>query len=1247
MPVGSPDVITNESTISVPVEEFQPSAHGEDPILINHQDNPSFEELVAYDLPENWNSWGNGYTSRNATYQDFVYAGSQAGQMLSQGTYQWSASCTWYRGFTAGQVPVSGDLSFSFYYYIESIPSTITSSGNMYIRVSTYSSQYAYLNYYLSHQNGFLPSNTTNQAYFLLNSTTDAWHSFDRNVTADYVAAFGSPPPAQYVNYMQFHLNSPRYSSVISEAIIDDVSLLDNTSTERITNGDFEDTNDQDWWSLVQSPSSILPSSDSTEGLQSCNLSITAAGVDSSGEAGLGNWFGSPQGFYADEPGTMILEFDWKYYDTWNGGDQWSYVYLFVQNATDNHIIVIILGADMDSPFVSNYSYATYVLADNFGNRGTWQHFNLDVYDILNELKFTDMTIGEVTFQVQVGNYANSTCTLLVDNYKWMSYPARDAGFEQDHYYPSTPLTGWYTYGSGMPFLDQTTDSHTGNFAANITLYGGSTRTSGVSSVTSLDVESGLFTDFWWRLDQFSGTGSYVTAVLELDYGAKYIHYILAGPVTPVFTNGSSDGFINVNNYTKTGEWFNLVRDISGDFEALFGDSDYTITSIQLYGHIQAGESLSVVLDDIHFVRDTHAPLLTQHSVSPAVPMYYESRWVRVEGTDLTGVAGTLHYYDGASWNILPLQDFGDHFEVYIPAHAYGTNISYYLNLTDPSGNWAIYDNSGFYYVYTVGDDIDPTVTITSPFDEDVIEGLIDITLDANDIDIDASGIHYVELWVDGIHVGTDSTTPYSFQGDTRTSDNGTYVIEVRAYDAAGNWASDSITVYIENDKQSPVHSIIELNPSEPWRGEDVDVSLAVTDQTGVDNVTLYYSTSSTGPWTELSMLSSGSLYSATIPAQYSGDTVYYYIFSYDIFGQMTMSGNATSPLSFAILDDTSIPEFSELQVDPESPTIFDSIVISVAVTHSLGIDNVSIYYIIDDGDLIGIEMTPSGALYTATIPATMEYVEIEYYIAALSTNGRVAFLPEDPEWYTISITGETDPPAISTPLLIPETPQYGQTVTITATVTEETGLVGVLLHYKIGDAGWAIAAMTADGSLYSADIPAADWGTEVLYYVDAMDVLDYYASQGSELDPLSYTVGDSVLPTVSVSGPADGSDVTRNVTFFITGWDEGSGVDYAEMIINGSVVWSGSTLPSSILWITTEMPNDAYSITFRLYDNAGNHAFTELEYDVANPVGFEAIGSALSNFIQAYGFFLGAATVIILLVVIRVAARRRGGGIE
>ncbi|MGY5877366.1 MAG: hypothetical protein RTU30_16560, partial [Candidatus Thorarchaeota archaeon] len=461
MPVGSSDIISDDSTFTKPVEDFQPSAYSEDPILTNHQRNPGFEELAAYGYPESWNSWGNGYTSRNATFQDFVHAGSQAGQMKSLGTNQWSASCTWYRGFVAGHAPVSGDLSFSFYYYIESIPSTVTSGGDMYIRVSTYSSQYMYLNYYLSHQNGFLPLNSSNQAYFMMNSTTDAWHFFDRNVTADYVDAFGSPPPGQYVTYMQFHLNNPRDAIVVSEAIIDDVSLLDNTSTERITNGGFEDTNGQDWWSQVQSPSSILPSSDSTEGLQSCNLTIAAVGIDSTGDAGLGNWFGTPQGFYAEEPGTMILEFDWKYYDTWNGGDQWSYVYLYVQNTTDSHVIVFILGADMDSPFVSNYSYATYVLADNFGNRGTWQHFYLDVYDILNELKFTDMTIGEVTFQVQVGSYANSTCTLLVDNYKWMSYPAPDAGFEQDHYYPSTPLTGWYTYGSGMPFLDQTTDSHT------------------------------------------------------------------------------------------------------------------------------------------------------------------------------------------------------------------------------------------------------------------------------------------------------------------------------------------------------------------------------------------------------------------------------------------------------------------------------------------------------------------------------------------------------------------------------------------------------------------------------------------------------------------------------------------------------------------------------------------------------------------------------------------------------------------
>ena len=91
-----------------------------------------------------------------------------------------------------------------------------------------------------------------------------------------------------------------------------------------------------------------------------------------------------------------------------------------------------------------------------------------------------------------------------------------------------------------------------------------------------------------------------------------------------------------------------------------------------------------------------------------------------------------------------------------------------------------------------------PAVAITAPAAGAVVGGLVPITAAATD----AGGIARVELYSDGGNylIATDSTAPYGFTWATDPwVKNGYQTLVVRAYDLAGNVASTSATVTVDN----------------------------------------------------------------------------------------------------------------------------------------------------------------------------------------------------------------------------------------------------------------------------------------------------------------------------------------------------------------------------------------------------------------------------------------------------------------
>ncbi|HJR98821.1 MAG TPA: DNRLRE domain-containing protein [Actinomycetota bacterium] len=93
-------------------------------------------------------------------------------------------------------------------------------------------------------------------------------------------------------------------------------------------------------------------------------------------------------------------------------------------------------------------------------------------------------------------------------------------------------------------------------------------------------------------------------------------------------------------------------------------------------------------------------------------------------------------------------------------------------------------------------DVVAPTASISSPSPGAVVNGSVDVGVDA----ADGVGVVSVDLQVDGQTVGSDATAPYVIPWDSSSAANGAHELTAVARDAAGNaGTSQPVTVLVDN----------------------------------------------------------------------------------------------------------------------------------------------------------------------------------------------------------------------------------------------------------------------------------------------------------------------------------------------------------------------------------------------------------------------------------------------------------------
>ena len=201
-------------------------------------------------------------------------------------------------------------------------------------------------------------------------------------------------------------------------------------------------------------------------------------------------------------------------------------------------------------------------------------------------------------------------------------------------------------------------------------------------------------------------------------------------------------------------------------------------------------------------------------------------------------------------------------------------------------------------------------------------------------------------------------------------------------------------------------------------------------------------------------------------------------------------------------------------------------------------------------------------------------------------------------------------PPKIVSVMRSPETPNYDQSVTITAQVIAgDYDVKSVILRYKLNYTHWIKVTMTLEepeDGIYVAEIPSQPYNTRVSYKVYAYDICGHY----SRSEYYSYMICDFVPPVISDVLQVPTSplpDETVTVSANVTEPPEASGVKNVTLWYTTDDVWSflGMVIQNGLWTATIPGQSEGVHVKFfvEAFDNAGNKATSSIfDYTVIIP---------------------------------------------
>ncbi len=641
--------------------------------------------------------------------------------------------------------------------------------------------------YYLGCDTSYTNSST---AYFNIDGPLDTWNKLQRNITRDYIEVFSQIPTRFELVYMWIRTYTNEYVQVY----VDDFTIMNGTDVRvggTHNNGDFEGGGG---WSFSGSTDPADISQSSTAHAGDWSMNMTAISYDYSAKATAR--FNIDKRLTSTDKGE--LSFYWNISD-WVNPSMFTiaYVRASVSNTTTstNMYYYLCVGGTGTLPPVGMGNDMKFK-ADDFNVTNDWNFFDHNIWDDFNTMSTTDELWLESFTITVVANEDDSRLSILFDDINFTASIVNDMGYETQGAI-GTPIEGW-TEPISDPEFSVTDFAHSGNRAGNITLedYNYLEYEQRLGTLP-IDNTTELILDFNVYIDTFNES-SEDFIFFEVGFDGADLAFVIANSSSEVesWIGGEENDIVLLQNNIVTGEWLNFQIDLAHIYESHFGTTpNTTLEKLGMTAYSGSDSKLVVFVDDLYIYYDV-APEITSIDQSPTtVDEAGEIVSISAEVVDGSEVTVTLSYrVDSGAWINLTLDETTNgNYTVDINA-PYGVT-EYFITAVDAFGKTDTAMDGGSYITFTTVDTIDPVITLT-PANGSTVSDIVSIEIEVTDA---GSGFAGAELFIEGSSITNVTLDTIGITWDTTVIPDGDYSITVVAEDNAGNTATVTHVVTVEN----------------------------------------------------------------------------------------------------------------------------------------------------------------------------------------------------------------------------------------------------------------------------------------------------------------------------------------------------------------------------------------------------------------------------------------------------------------
>jgi len=785
------------------------------------------------------------------------------------------------------------------------------------------------------------------------------------------------------------------------------------------------------------------------------------------------------------------------------------------------------------TPGVANLGTASVKLLVTDGTTSANQNFTITVSEVSANLTFTSSAVTSATaervytYSITATDSNNPSASVSISCSQkpaWLSFTSTGNG--------TATLTGTPAstdVGTHNVTLVATSGSASTNQSFVVTVSEASA--SNIETFTNIPASSSSYSSRSWTGDDgstWTATNARTdqtineAAICLKDVAGSYVQSgTLLGGVTSiqfkhklVFKGGGGELTLYING-TQRGEPV-AVTDVEGLAQiAVSGVSGNFVIKLESNG------ASRIIIDDVEWVSGSTStnslPSISNISYLPASPIPTEDISVSATITDSDGtIAAAVLLWGVAESNItneVAMTANGNVYSATIPAQNAEGNVYFKIRATD-NVDGVTQSTVSSISVVAPANELPVISQVSSTPTSPTITDAITITAAIADADgtIDAA---YIMWGFAG--EAMDSRVDLALVQTTYTAQipatNRVGILEYRVYavDNDGGVAQSSVhSITISGsdaENQIPVISAISNSPQNPTSNDNIVVSATITDSDGtIVSAYVDWGLTQDNLANRLSLTSSESVYSATIPALTTGGTVYYRLSAQDNDGGLVVTTVGSVVVSLV----NTKPVLGNIEVSPETIEVNQSITITAEVTDAEdNITSVRIHWGTTASSLVNsVDMSLAEGKYQGTIPGIAEAGK--YYFRVKASDVGPDITSSSALYFEVMPANTA--PVISDVSFTPSAPKVNQPVAVSAVVVDnESNLNLVQLYWGTSSAAMvnAVNMSAGEGNSYSGSIPSQSEAATIHFYVKATDLRGEIAT--SQAQQFEVSVGSGI----------------------------------------------------------------------------------------------------------------------------------------